>query len=254
MKKSAPIQVAIADDHSIVREGLIAIIHHQSDMKIVAQARNWLEAVEHVLARQPEVAVLDLHMNGMAPVDGVTALSEKCPGTQIVIFSAFGTHEEVYQVVCAGARGYVLKGESGGEDLLACIRAVARGEMWIHPLAAAKLAERMTEPNLTPRETEIVRLMVVGKSNKEIGSALDVTEGTVKVHVNHILAKLRVSGRVEAVMVAMQHGIVRLTEGLPGPARSVRGQNDSVRPRASGEYISKAIASINSTRQLPTKK
>ena len=116
----------------------------------------------------------------------------------------------MYQVFSAGARGYVLKGESAREDLLTCIRAVSRGETWIHPSAAARLAERMTAPNLTPREIEVLRLMAVGKSNKEIGSSLDVTEGTVKVHVNHILAKLGVTGRVEAIMVAVQRGFVHL--------------------------------------------
>jgi two-component system, NarL family, response regulator len=210
MEKSRRIHVVIADDHSIVREGLSAVIHREPDMELVAEARSWPDAVDKVLQTLPEIAVLDLHMHGMEPADGVAAIRTKCPTSQIIVYSAFSTDEEVYQVFSMGARGYVLKGESGREDLLQCIRAVSRGGIWIHPLAAARLAARATAPNLTPREIDVLHLMVVGKSNKEIGSSLEVTEGTVKVHVNHILTKLGVAGRVEATMVAVQRGIVRL--------------------------------------------
>jgi two-component system NarL family response regulator len=179
-------------------------------MELVAEARSWPEAVDKVLQTLPEIAVLDLHMRGMEPADGVAAIRVNCPATQIVAYSAFSTDEEVYQVCSMGARGYVLKGESGREDLLQCIRTVSRGGIWIHPLAAAGLTARETAPHLTSREIDVLHLMVVGKSNKEIGSSLDVTEGTVKVHVNHILAKLGVAGRVEATMVALQRGIVQL--------------------------------------------
>src|SRR6201998_2071392 len=210
MKDPRSIRVVIADDHALVREGLTAVLNREPDVEVCGEACNWPDAIEQVLQNRPEIAVLDLHMRGMEPADGVAALREKFPAAQIIIFSAFGTHEEVYQVLCEGARGYVLKGESGREDLLTCIRAVSRGEMWIHPFAAARLAERMTAPNLTPREIEVLRLMAVGKSNKEIGSSLDLTEGTVKVHVNHVLAKLGVAGRVEAIMLAGQRGFVQL--------------------------------------------
>ena len=123
----------------------------------------------------------------------------------------------------------------------------------MHPFAASRLAERMTTPNLTPREIEILRLLVVGKSNKEIGSSLDVTEGTVKVHVNHILAKLGVTGRVEAIMVAVQRGFVHLMGNLRDPARPLAARQD--RPaNPPRENISKAIASANPKGQLRTKK
>ena len=130
-----------------------------------------------------------------------------------------------------------------------------QGEMWIHPYAATRLAERMTESNLTSREKEVLRLMAVGKSNKEIGSSLDVTEGTVKVHVNHILAKLGVTGRVEAIMTALQRGFVHLVDSVQAPSRNLTGQDG--RPtnlRPSGGDISKAIRPANSTSQLNSKK
>ncbi len=220
MKKPRPIRVVIADDHSIVREGLTAVINRELDMEIIAEARNWTEAVETILRDLPEVAVLDLHMRGMDAAEAIAKILEKHPATRIVIYSAFSTDEEVYQVFSVGARGYVLKGESAREDLLACVRAVSRGETWIHPIAAARLAERMTAPSLTSREVEVLRLMVVGKSNKEIGSSLDVTEGTVKVHVNHILSKLGVAGRVEAIVVAVQRGFVNLVGNLRDTGQS----------------------------------
>jgi len=254
MKESRSIRIVIADDHAVLREGLTTIINREPDAEVVGQASNWPEAIDQVLRNQPEIAVLDLHMHGMEPAEGVATLREKFPAAQIIIFSAFGTDEEVYQVLCAGARGYVLKGESGREDLLNCIRAVANGEIWIHPLAAARLAERMTAPTLTPREMDVIRLMAVGRSNKEIGSSLDVTEGTVKVHVNHILAKLGVAGRVEAIMVAVQRGFVQLIEILQGPARVSREQENSVTGPHSGRDISKAIGPSNSSSQLHTKK
>ena len=254
MKKLPPIRVVIADDHSIVREGLTAVINRETDMEVVAEARGWPEAVEQVLQHQPAIAVLDLHMRGMAPADGVTQLREKAPITRLVIFSAFGTDEEVFQVLRAGARGYIFKGESGREDLIACIRAVSAGELWVHPIAAARLAERMTAPTLTAREIQVLRLIVMGKSNKEIGSSLDVTEGTIKVHVNHILAKLGVCGRVEAVLVAAQRGFVPLMESLQDPAREIisRDGHPSKTNLPFGN-ISKAIGASSSSSQLQTK-
>ncbi len=255
MRTPRSIRAVIADDHSIVREGLAAVINREPDMEVVGEARNWPEAVEQVLQNRPNVAVLDLHMRGMEPAEGVATLHEKIPAAQIIIYSAFSTDEEVYQAFSAGARGYIVKGDSGREDLLVCIRAVLRGETWIHPSAAARLAARMTAPNLTRREREVLRLMVVGKSNKEIGSSLDVTEGTVKVHVNHILAKLGVTGRVEAIMAAARRGFVHLA-GIPqdasrGPT-SRAAQPTSL--HSSTEDISKAIAPVTSKSQLRSKK
>lgn len=222
MKEPSCIHVVIADDHSIVREGLSAVINREPEMEVIAEARNWPEAVDKVIQHRPEIAVLDLHMRGMEPTDGIAEIRRKYPESRIIAYSAFSTDEEVYQVFSAGARGYVLKGESGREDLLQCIRAVSRGETWVHPLAAGRLAARATAPNLTPREIDVLHLMVVGKSNKEIGSSLSVTEGTVKVHVNHILTKLGVAGRVEATIVAVQRGFVRLMGHRDSQARRVK--------------------------------
>jgi two-component system, NarL family, response regulator len=254
VKKECPIHVVIADDHAIMREGLAAVISREPDMEIVAQACDWPEAVKQVLRNRPEIAVLDLHMRGMEPADAVATIREKS-SSHVVIFSAFSTDEEVYQVFSQGARGYVLKGESAREDLLQCIRAVSRGEMWIHPVAASRLAERMTAPNLTQREMQVLRLMVTGKSNKEIGSSLDVTEGTVKVHVNHILAKLGVTSRVEAIMVAVRRGFVQLVRNLQDPTPGPQAHESFFAGTHPSERdITKAIQSSISESRLRNKK
>lgn len=241
MKESHSIRIVIADDHAFLREGLMAVINREPGLEVVGQACNWPEAIEQVLDKRPDIAVMDVHMRGMKPLDGVAALREKVPTAQVVIFSAIGADEEVYEVFCAGVRGYVPKGESGREELLACIRAVWKGEMWIHPMAAARLAERIASPTLTARELEVLRLMAVGKSNKEIGCALDVTEGTVKVHVNHIFAKLGVAGRVEAIVVAAQRGLVQLMESFQGDSHGSNGpRNAAADSLLSGGKMSKA--------------
>lgn len=225
MTLRGPIRIIVADDHSIVREGLTAIINRESDMKVIAEASDWLEVVKLVLNQRPDVAVIDLHMPGLDGAKGISAIREWHPAAKIIVFSAFDTQEEVYEVLQAGASGYVLKGESGREDLLQSIRAVMEGQVWIHPSAAARLADRMRAPSLTVREKDILKLVAAGKSNKEIGSSLDVTEGTVKVHLNHIFTKLGTEGRVAAVRAAIQRGIVRFTGRGPLGAGNSKGKS-----------------------------
>ena len=194
-------------------------------------------------------------MRGMEPAEGIAAVRRKAPDLPIIIFSAFSADDEVYEVLRAGVRGYVLKGESGREDLLTCIRAVIAGETWIHTIVATRLADRSMMPNLTARELEVLRQLAMGKSNKEIGLALKVTEGTIKVHVNHIFTKLGVSGRVEAIMLAAQRGIVPLAESLQDP--SYRFTGTEKRPsilQISGGDISKAIGTSDAASQMQTKK
>jgi two-component system, NarL family, response regulator len=253
MKKPPAIRILIGDDHSIVREGLKAVLRREPELEIAGEVRNWDEAVKRVLETRPDVAVLDLHMGGSAP-DGIAAIRDKVPGTHIIIYSAFSTDEEVYQVFSAGAQGYVLKGESGWKDLLVCIGAVRRGETWIHPLAAARLAQRMTAAKLTPREIEVLRLMVAGKSNKEIGSSLSVTAGTVKVHVNHILSKLGVAGRVEAFGVAVRRGLVRLLGGQDSVTVVSQRNGIQASSSSSGERASKTVDLAKPTSRLSIKK
>jgi two-component system, NarL family, response regulator len=237
MTQANIIRIAIADDHSVLREGLTALIGRAPGMEVVAQASNWPDTIQNVMRSKASVAVVDLHMPGMEPAVGVATLREKCPATQVVVFSAFGTEQEIYDVLCAGARGYAFKGETGASDLVKCIHAVADGEMWIHPDAAARLAQHAITPDLTTREKDVLQLLVAGKSNKEIGSSLDVTEGTVKVHVNHIFAKLDVGGRVEAIAVAVKRGLVQWTENKTGSSAASAEATSATAGRQSGQKI-----------------
>jgi len=144
---------------------------------------------------------------------------------KIITFTAADTQEEVYQALRAGAHGYVVNGESTRDDFLRCIRVVFGGELWIHPLAAVKLAQRMKSEPLTAREKDVLQLVVAGKSNKEIGSALNVTEGTVKVHLSHIFAKLGVSGRLASVGMAIQRGLANLSGSGPLTVHDSKGKS-----------------------------
>jgi len=201
--------ILIADDHPVVREGLKTIIELQPDMHVVDEASNGREAMEKFFAHRPDIALLDLRMPLMDGVETVVAICEKEPGARLAILTSFESEEEIYRALRAGAQGYVLK-DAPAADLIACIRAMHQGRTWIPPGVGAKLAKRVTGQDLTTREMEVLRTLVLGKSNKEIGVLLDIAESTVKVHVTHVLEKLRASGRTEAISVALKRGLIRM--------------------------------------------
>ncbi len=205
--------VLVADDQPVMLAGISALLGTESDMQVVGNAGNGREAVEKFLQRRPDVGLFELRMPVMDGIDAVAAILEKVPLARIVIFTAYQSEEDVYRAIRAGAQGYIFK-NSPVQELMESIRAVAAGRKWIPPLVAAKLARRITDRELTLRETEVMRAISSGKSNKEIGSALNISEGTVKVHVTHILEKLKASGRTEAIRVALERGIVCLNEPM----------------------------------------
>jgi two-component system, NarL family, response regulator len=201
--------VLVADDHPVVREGLTAVINRQQDMHVIAQAANGREAVDRFLAECPDVALIDLRMPGMDGIEAVIKICEKANSPHLVILTTYAMEEDIYRALHAGAQGYLLKSASTGE-LVECIRAVANGNSWVPPTVGAKLANRVANRELTPREGEVLRLMAGGKSNKEIGVSLNISEGTVKVHMTHILEKLKAGGRTEAISLAVRKGLVTL--------------------------------------------
>jgi len=201
--------VLIADDHPVVREGLAAIIQTQPGLKVIAEASNGQEAMEKFFAHRPDIALLDLRMPLMTGVEAVTAICEKEPGARLAILTSYESEEEIYRALRAGAQGYVLK-DAPPADLIECIRAMSEGRTWIPPDIGAKLARRVKGQELTSREMEVLRALVQGKSNKEIGCLLDIAESTVKVHVTHVLEKLKASGRTEAISVALKRGLIRM--------------------------------------------
>jgi two-component system NarL family response regulator len=202
-----PLTVLVADDHPMVREGLAAVINRQSDMEVIAEASNGREAVEKFLALRPAIALVDLRMPLMDGIEAVMSIYEQIPGARLVVVTTYQSEEDIYRALRAGAQGYVLK-DAPVEDLVECIHAVGNGKTWIPPAVGAKLAMRVTDRHLTPREMEVIRALAKGKSNKEIGVALNISEGTVKVHVTHMLEKLKVTGRTEAIGAALKRGLV----------------------------------------------
>lgn len=199
----------IADDHPVVRAGIAALLNRQADLEVVGQASTGKDAVEQYFMNHPRIALLDLRMPSGDGIEAVQAICARNPDAQLIILTTYQDEEDVYRTLQAGAKGYVLK-SAPVEEILACIRAVAAGGTWVPPLVGATLAKRVSTRELTPRETEVLQWMSAGKSNKEIGVALGITEATVKVHMTHILEKLAVSGRTEAIGVALKRGLIRV--------------------------------------------
>ena len=208
--KAGAIRILIADDHPVVREGVAAMIERRPDMTVVAEAATGREAVAAYRAAQPDVVLMDLRMPEMTGVEAIGAIRGEFPGARIIVLTTYDGDEDIYRGLQAGARAYLLK-DAPRDELLDAIRAVHAGQSRIPPAVAARLAERvLAGPQLTPRELEVLRGIVAGRSNKEIGAALSIGEGTVKAHVNNILGKLGVNDRTQAVTTALQRGIVHL--------------------------------------------
>jgi two-component system NarL family response regulator len=203
------ISVIIADDHPIVRMGLRALIEAQPDMVLLAEAEGGAAAVEAFTRQRPDVMLVDLRMPGMSGRDVITAVRNAIPDARIIVLTSFDGDEDVFRAVQAGARGYLLKA-APPDDVLKAIRTVHSGGRLIAPDVAARLADRVNSPSLTSREVAVLELVAKGLSNKEIAAALNLAEDTVKNHLKHVFAKLEVSDRTEAVLLAVQRGIITL--------------------------------------------
>lgn len=203
------IRVLIVDDHPVVREGLAAMLNRRADMEVVAEVGDGKTAVQAYDEHLPDVVLMDLRMPEMGGVDSVQAIRASHPEARIIILTTFDGDEDIFRGLQAGAKAYLLK-DTPREALLETIRAVHAGQKRIPPEIAARLAERILQPELTAREMEVLRLIVAGQSNREIGQALAITEGTVKVHVNNILSKLNVHDRTQAVTEALRRGLAHL--------------------------------------------
>ncbi len=207
--KKSRIRVLIADDHSVVREGLVSLIRRKSDMTVVGEASNGREAADLWKEHRPDVALLDLRMPELDGVGAIREIRELDPNAHIVVLTTFDGDEDIYRAIKAGAKGYLLK-DTAREALMECIRKVHSGETCIPPSLAAKLAERVSGEALSAREIEVLQRIAAGKSNKEIGAELFISEGTVKTHVKSIFSKLDVVSRTEAVATATRRGLIQL--------------------------------------------
>lgn len=211
MSHNPLIRVLIADDHPVVRTGLATIvqIRPEENIAVVGQANNGQEAIELFAQLQPDVALIDLRMPKVDGLGAIVAIRKQFPAARLVILTTYDSEEDIYQGLRAGAKAYLLK-DSPHQDLFNCIRLVHRGESFIPPEVSAKFFGRMTLPDLSTRECEVVRLIATGRTNQKIALVLGISEGTVKFHVNNILSKLQVSDRTEAVILALKRGIITL--------------------------------------------
>jgi len=208
-KKRECICILIADDHSVVREGLVSLVKRKSDMTVVAEASNGREAVDLWKEHRPDVTLLDLRMPELDGVGAIKEIREFDDGAHIIVLTTFDGDEDIYRAIKAGAKGYLLK-DTAREALMESIRRVHAGETCIPPALAAKLAERVSGEALSAREIEVLQRIAAGKSNKEIGAELFISEGTVKTHVKSIFSKLDVVSRTEAVATATRRGLIQL--------------------------------------------
>ncbi len=202
------IRLLVADDHPVTREGLALILDHQPDMAVVAQAGDGEAAVAQYHAHRPDVAVLDLQMPRLTGAEATAAICAGAPGARVLLLTTYDGDEDIYRAMRAGALGYLLK-DAPREEILRAVRAAHAGRRVLSPGVGAKLADRLAQPALTPREREVLALVARGKANKEIAFALGVSEGTVKSHLNAVTAKLGVSSRTEAALAAERRGLLR---------------------------------------------
>jgi len=203
------VRVLIADDHVTVTAGLASIIGMQPDMIVIAEAANGREAVELWRYHRPDVALLDLRMPVLDGVGAITEIHHEDAAARVIVLTTFDTDNEIYRAIRAGAKGYVLK-DARREELLDCIRRVSRGETCIPQSLVEKLAAGVSSETLTGRELDVLTLLASGKSNKEIGANLYISETTVKAHLRSIFTKLNVLSRTEAIAVASRRGLVQL--------------------------------------------
>lgn len=199
----------VVDDHSSVRKGLAALIDSEPDLQVVAQTGNGWEAVELYRQIQPDVVMMDLRLPGLGGVEAILAIRKEFPDARIIVLTTFDTDEDIYRAIQSGAKSYLLK-DTPDQELWDAIRAVHSGKEFLPARVAQLLARRQARPNLTRREMEVLTLLIKGRSNKEIASALFVTEDTVKAHFRSLFAKLNVRDRTEAAITAIRQGIVHL--------------------------------------------
>jgi len=203
------IRILVVDDHHVVRQGIVALIKSVEDMSVVAEASDGRQAVELFRRHKPDVTIMDLRLPVMTGVEAITEIRRDFPAARVIVLTTFDGDEDIYRALQAGAKGYLLK-DMFGDDLMDAIRTVHGGKSRIPAAVAQRLADRMVGSELTLRELDVLKLIVSGRSNKEIGNLLSISEATVKTHINNLLSKMGVSDRTQAATTALQRGIVHL--------------------------------------------
>jgi DNA-binding NarL/FixJ family response regulator len=209
------IRVLVVEDHHVVRQGLVALLNVVDGIEVVGEAADGVEAIAQFRKCQPHVTLIDLRMPRLSGVEVIQRIRMETPAARFIVLTTYDGDEDIYRALQAGARAYLLKGMTT-DDLVATIRTVHAGRSHIPPAIAQRLAERVGTEELTPREFDVLEQIVGGCSNKEIATALDISEATVKTHINSLLGKLGVTDRTQAATAAIQRGIVTL-ESLRKP-------------------------------------
>jgi two-component system NarL family response regulator len=209
MKSSKPIRILVVDDHFMVRMGLTASLNVEPDMEVVAEVGTGEAALKAYNEHRPNLVIMDVRLPGMSGAETTAAILREFPDACILMLSTHSGEEEIYRAMQSGARGYVLKSVMR-EDLLRAIREVHEGKRHLDPIVASHLADRIAHRSLTSREIEVLKMVAKGFGNKEIATALNIAEVTVKLHVSHVLEKLNVKDRTEAATAAVQRGIISL--------------------------------------------
>jgi two-component system NarL family response regulator len=211
MSDTPKIRILVADDHLVLRLGLVTLIQRQSDMALVGQASNGQQVVDLYRTHRPDVTLMDLRMPGLSGSDAIAAIMQEFPAARIIVLTIHKGDEAVYQALRSGARGYLLK-DVPVEEILSAIRAVHQGQPCLPPEIAARMVDRIRQADLMPREIAVLKLIARGFSNKQIAAKLDVGEATARSRVASILAKLGVKDRTHAVTLALDRNIIDLED------------------------------------------
>jgi DNA-binding NarL/FixJ family response regulator len=211
------IRILIVDDHPVVREGIGSMLKREPDFKIVGEATNGLEAIEKVRELSPDIVLMDLRMPELDGVEAMIRIKAENTDVKFIILTTFSDDEYIFRGIAAGARAYLLK-DAPRAELFSAIRTVSKGESQIQPVVASRVLDKLAElskkppaaETLSDRETEVLKLMAKGVSNKELADQLSITQSTVKTHITSIFQKLNVTTRTEAVTTALRKGIIQL--------------------------------------------
>ncbi len=209
LKRDNVIRVMLVDDHLAFRKGMAALIESEPDLRVIAEAGDGPKALEIYRQSKPDVVLMDLRLPGMGGVEAIIAIRKEFPDARVIVLTTFDMDEDIFRAMQSGAKSYLLK-DTPEDELAETIRAVHAGRQVLPRKVAERLAERQQRADLSEREIEALQLLIKGRSNKEIGAALFITEDTVKAHLKTLFSKLHVKDRTEAAISAIRHGIVHL--------------------------------------------
>ncbi len=209
---SSPLRILIVDDHFTARIGLRVPLAAEADLTVIAEAQNAAEALAFYRRDQPDVVIMDYQLPDLSGVEAVRRIRAEFPQARVLMLTVFDGEEDIHRAVAAGVMGYLTK-SAGLAELLLAVRSVGQGRAFFPPEITAQLAARQKRGSLSPRELDILHHLVRGRSNKEIATALDLSLGTIALHVSKILEKLGAVDRTRAATLAIERGIVRLGQG-----------------------------------------